>query len=115
MQGYKSATTYAKRIGLESLSGVAPEDDDGNAAARAAPRQVPRVDVSPLDANGMTNKEIRDISDRLVRMLGNCNTLDDLDGWLEINGDDLETLPEDNRADLRGRYKRRRDELKALV
>ncbi len=38
MQGYKSATTYAKRIGLESLSGVAPEDDDGNAAA-AAPRQ----------------------------------------------------------------------------
>lgn len=46
MQGMKSATTYAKRIGLESLSGVAPEDDDGNAAAQAAPprqaRQAPR-------------------------------------------------------------------------
>jgi len=27
MQGYKSATTYAKRIGLESLTGIAPEDD----------------------------------------------------------------------------------------
>lgn len=40
MQGMKSATTYAKRIGLESLSGVAPEDDDGNAAA-AAPVQRP--------------------------------------------------------------------------
>lgn len=37
MQGMKSATTYAKRIGLESLSGVAPEDDDGNAAAKAPP------------------------------------------------------------------------------
>jgi hypothetical protein len=37
MQGMKSATTYAKRIGLESLSGVAPEDDDGNAAAAAPP------------------------------------------------------------------------------
>jgi len=37
MQGFKSATTYAKRIGLESLSGVAPEDDDGNAAAAARP------------------------------------------------------------------------------
>lgn len=37
MQGFKSATTYAKRIGLESLTGVAPEDDDGNAAAKAAP------------------------------------------------------------------------------
>lgn len=33
MQGYKSATTYAKRIGLESVTGIAPEDDDdGNAA-----------------------------------------------------------------------------------
>jgi hypothetical protein len=34
MQGYKTACTYAKRIGLESVTGVAPEDDDGNAAAR---------------------------------------------------------------------------------
>ena len=37
MQGMKSATTYAKRIGLESLTGVAPDDDDGNAAVAAAP------------------------------------------------------------------------------
>lgn len=37
MQGVKSATTYAKRIGIESLTGIAPEDDDGNAAAKAAP------------------------------------------------------------------------------
>jgi hypothetical protein len=37
MQGMKSATTYAKRIGLESLTGIAPDDDDGNAAAKAAP------------------------------------------------------------------------------
>ena len=40
MQGMKSATTYAKRIGLESVTGVAPEDDDGNAAAKAAPKTV---------------------------------------------------------------------------
>lgn len=45
MQGYKSATTYAKRIGLESVTGVAPDDDDGNEAAeqtRNAPRQQSR-------------------------------------------------------------------------
>lgn len=48
MQGFKSATTYAKRIGLESLSGVAPEDDDGNAAAKAppAPRQQPPAKIN---------------------------------------------------------------------
>lgn len=41
MQGYKSATTYAKRIGLESVTGVAPDDDDdGNAAAAAPPKQA---------------------------------------------------------------------------
>jgi hypothetical protein len=49
MQGMKSATTYAKRIGLESLSGVAPDtDDDGNAAAKAppAPRQQPPAKIT---------------------------------------------------------------------
>lgn len=49
MQGFKSATTYAKRIGLESLSGVAPEDDDGNAAAKAAPRQPQQQAKPPAD------------------------------------------------------------------
>ncbi len=42
MQGMKSATTYAKRIGIESLTGIAPEDDDGNAAAKAPPKQEQR-------------------------------------------------------------------------
>ncbi|SLN74916.1 ERF superfamily protein [Roseivivax jejudonensis] len=43
MPGYKSATTYAKRIGLESVTGVAPEDDDGNAAAEST-RRAPADD-----------------------------------------------------------------------
>lgn len=37
MQGMKSATTYAKRIGAESLCGIAPEDDDGNKASAKPP------------------------------------------------------------------------------
>lgn len=46
MQGMKSATTYAKRIGIESLTGIAPEDDDGNAAAKAPPKAEART-VAP--------------------------------------------------------------------
>ena len=116
MQGYKSATTYAKRIGLESLTGIAPEDDDGNAAAKAAPRYIPRVEVSPVDMPaGVTNKEVKETHARMLRMLQACNTLDDMSGWLTVNQDDLAALPEDTAEDLRGRYKRRRDELKALV
>ncbi len=48
MQGMKSATTYAKRIGVESLCGIAPEDDDGNAAAASvtmAPREKSWADT----------------------------------------------------------------------
>jgi hypothetical protein len=116
MQGFKSAVTYAKRIGLESLSGVAPEDDDGNAAARAAPRYTPRVEVSPVDMPaGVTNKEVKEAHARMLRMLQACNTLDDMSGWLAVNQDDLAALPEDTAEDLRGRYKRRRDELKAVA
>jgi hypothetical protein len=46
MQGMKSATTYAKRIGLESLTGIAPSDDDGNDAAKAAPKVEPSKLIS---------------------------------------------------------------------
>src|SRR5271165_632409 len=33
-QGVGSAITYARRYGLQALCGIAPEDDDGNAASR---------------------------------------------------------------------------------
>ena len=46
MQGMKSATTYAKRIGVESLTGIAPDDDDGNAAAKAPP-PAPKAKAKP--------------------------------------------------------------------
>lgn len=35
--GYGSALTYARRFSLAAAVGIAPEDDDGNAAAQAAP------------------------------------------------------------------------------
>jgi hypothetical protein len=38
MQGYGSAVTYGRRYGLMAMAGIAPEDDDGNAAAKAAPK-----------------------------------------------------------------------------
>lgn len=46
--GYGSATTYARRFALAAFVGVAPEDDDGNAAAKAAPK---RSDMTPANAS----------------------------------------------------------------
>ncbi len=48
MQGFGSAVTYARRYGLMAMAGIAPEDDDGNAAVAAAPiRQEPRHRQEP--------------------------------------------------------------------
>lgn len=38
-QGYGSALTYARRYSLMAACGIAPEDDDGNAASRTAKSQ----------------------------------------------------------------------------
>lgn len=77
MQGMKSATTYAKRIGLESLSGVAPDDDDGNAAAAAPPREEQRP-VSP-------SPEAIDIA---ISSFNNAETLDSLKAiWTGLPND----------------------------
>jgi hypothetical protein len=39
-QGYGSALTYARRYSLSAAVGVAPEDDDGNAATAAKPKLI---------------------------------------------------------------------------
>jgi hypothetical protein len=46
MQGYGSAVTYARRYGLMAMAGIAPEDDDGNAAAKAPPKDEPKKPMS---------------------------------------------------------------------
>jgi hypothetical protein len=37
-QGYGSALTYARRYSLMAACGIAPEDDDGNAGSKPAPK-----------------------------------------------------------------------------
>lgn len=39
-QGYGSALTYARRYSLMAACGIAPEDDDGNAASKKPPKGV---------------------------------------------------------------------------
>lgn len=54
-QGYGSALTYARRYSLMSACGIAPEDDDGNAAIRK-----PQADIAAIIA-GIANSPSLDI------------------------------------------------------
>lgn len=58
-QGYGSAMTYARRYGLMAACGIAPEDDDGNAASRAKPEPAATI----------TDKQAKDL-DALITEVG---------------------------------------------
>lgn len=46
-QGYGSALTYARRYSLMAACGIAPEDDDGNAASKPATKAQPKQTKEP--------------------------------------------------------------------
>lgn len=52
MQGLGSAITYARRFGLMAMAGIAPEDDDGNAAVATNPQPKPKApEAEPKSAD----------------------------------------------------------------
>jgi hypothetical protein len=52
-QGYGSALTYARRYSLMAACGIAPEDDDGNAASKPTnkPQAASKVDADTANAS----------------------------------------------------------------
>lgn len=90
MQGLGSAITYARRYGLMALAGVAPEDDDGQAAAESSRREReharndrPRQEDQAREAAVIAQAEI----DAAVTSLEGAGTLDELKrAWSALAG-----------------------------
>ena len=66
-QGYGSALTYARRYSLMAACGIAPEDDDGNAASRQPIKKVeapvtPKVVKEPNNAKAPIQADAPEIS-----------------------------------------------------
>lgn len=86
MQGYGSAVTYARRYGLMAMAGVAPDDDDGNAAVAAAPRQE-----APRHVDHPRGESSADVA---IKSLTNAETLDQLAAiWRDL-GREVQAMPE---------------------
>ena len=90
-QGYASALTYARRYSLMAACGIAPEDDDGNAASK------------PAKAPVATAKAVIDLTEAKA-MLNSCENMTQLQvAWAGLTKDEQALL-----VDLK-------DEIKAKV
>jgi hypothetical protein len=69
-QGYGSALTYARRYSLSAAFGVAPEDDDGNAAAKASPNLAQRIIAANVTPTAGLMEQLEKGQQEIVRALG---------------------------------------------
>lgn len=77
-QGYGSALTYARRYSLMAACGIAPEDDDGNAASKTA---KPNDAQAVLDKNpyGDLDEESQQFLRSLANDLNSSDTVNDIE------------------------------------
>jgi hypothetical protein len=87
--GYGSAVTYSRRFALAAFVGVAPEDDDGNAAAASAPR-AQRAAPAEMPSGGRKSSAQAKRDGDHERIVSEINRLskEGLADWL-ANFDDL--------------------------
>lgn len=57
-QGFGSAETYCRRYALCAMVGIAPDDDDGNAAAASTPSETTKPEAKPVCPNCQTNEHV---------------------------------------------------------
>ena len=72
-QGYGSALTYARRYSLMAACGIAPEDDDGNAGSKPAPKVTDATINALLDdiAESNTHGDLREAFFQAIKKVGN--------------------------------------------
>lgn len=137
-QGYGSALTYARRYSLMAACGIAPEDDDANAASKRkeevkkpepkpepkAPAKPPahiegqnkdwqiKVDITP-DAN--LGDWAEKVAQATLTGLAFCKTPDEVKELFKVNRnifDQLKTLDEPNYKDLMKHFVDKQNKLK---
>ena len=71
-QGYGSALTYARRYSLMAACGIAPEDDDGNAGSKPAPKVTDATINALLDdiAESNSHDQLKEAFFKAIKTVG---------------------------------------------
>ncbi len=119
--GHGSAITYARRFALSAVCGVAPVDDDGNAAtgkvggvmgAANNAMDEARADIVAATGNGTSAYQVnkdkksatkpkmtpKEWADSAIQILNTCATLDSVNVWWKTNDKALTALQEKDEA-----------------
>ena len=102
-QGYGSALTYARRYSLMAACGIAPEDDDGNAASK--PKSVKQPALGGIGADMSDEDRIfcDDLAGYLSGMVAAGKAQEAMDKLPGYNLDDTLSLYVQSKLDSRAR------------
>lgn len=126
--GVGSATTYGRRFGLQAMSGVAPIDDDGNAAAQPRPHNANTPPPSPItpapegkdfwhcteagmSAYAAKKEGLDGVHERMRSEIDTLGSHGALREWINDNLADIKRMPQSWRIELRNDCERRGEEL----
>ena len=108
-QGIGSAISYARRYALMAAVGIAPEDDDGNAAvAQGGDHKAPATKTSALPKGGAS----RELYAELQQDIDAADTEDALLVWKDRRKADIKSLPQDWLDEIGKRYADKMNDLK---
>lgn len=105
-QDIAAAMTYAKRISLSAIAGVAGEDDDdGNAANNAPVNTVRAAKQTPKPVvQGYTDRESSEVLAAMVGALRNIQSKTDLQVWGTSVAETIKKLTPPDQATVRAEF-----------
>ncbi len=91
-QGYGSALTYARRYSLMAACGIAPEDDDGNAASKRPQVVAGSFRSSPTmgEFESLPKDQQEYISDLAVEIVAMVASQQDEQAWRKVEAEHLD-------------------------
>lgn len=111
-QGYGSAMTYARRYGLMAVVGIAPEDDDGNAAVSGKTPAAANEHQRKSSAQAKRDGDDVKIKARFAAALD----VEELDAiWSDVQANTMPTLPLAWADSIQDAYENQREATKGMT